>query len=230
MERDPPQFEEWRHYCFTQGYADFQRYSDDDGAQQRLDRFTGITAPLVAEFMARVFEGAGELGSWYTPAQLGSATWFLLGVGSGYLGDVCSAEVAPSQQIRVYRSMTRMYLDLYDKLCNREGTAEADCSDSDELDIAVYMIWDMGCVECAVMFPEKAPHLFEPGLAVLQTILDRCVTGSCLKSALHGLGHIESFHRDRVRSMISGFLNERGHRLPAWLVEYAEDAREGGIQ
>lgn len=224
-----PTFEQWREYCFTQGHADFSTF-DDAAASERAERFLSIPAPTAADYLCTLFENAAALEALYTPDQIGDATWFIFGVGSGYFGDIRCQGASHDQQVRVYGSMLRMYTDLYDRLCNQRGRSLDDHTGSDKLDIAVFMIWDMGCVEGAVMFPDTSPHLVEPGFATLRGILERCNTGSCLKGALHALGHLRDYHPERAGELIDRFISARGPGLPTWLIGYAERARSGCVQ
>jgi hypothetical protein len=225
-----PSFEDWREYCFTHGYADFHGHNDEAGIAEREERFSRVPPRVLAEYLIRLFEDSRFLRETYTAQQLADGTWFIFGLGSEYFHEVRDPGVPAELQARVYRAMPTMYLEVYDRLCNDQGRSSEDLSDAAALDIAVYMIWDMDCVEGAVMFPENSPHLVEPGFGVLQTVLDRCSTGACLKGALHALGHLEMYHPERVRTMVDGFLERRRDRLPAWVVEYALEAREGAVQ
>ena len=105
------------------------------------------------------------------------------------------------------------------------------------IDCAVYMIWDMDHIESSVMCPELWPHLVEPGIGVLETVLTKCRTSACLISALHGIGHIYGYltrqgHTEktitaRLQSIVDSFLKNRS--MPDWLREYALEAREGHV-
>src|SRR5690606_28505777 len=92
------------------------------------------------------------------------------------------AMAAPAEmQVELYRAAARMYLNCYDKRCNR--------GPSDHLDTAVYMIWDMDYIEIPAIYPADYPHLADPAFELLETVLSRCTAPACIQSALHGLGH-----------------------------------------
>lgn len=227
-----PTFEEWAEYCLTLGYADFHGRSGDpeEVADARISRFLSLPPWRVTEYITRLFENSRELATRYTPDQIGDATWFIFGIASGYFHEVRSPANAKDVQLRCFRSVTTLYLDLYDRLCNFGGHDWKDCSDAQRLDGAVYMIWDMNGIEGAVLFPEDAPHLGEAGFEILETVLTQCRTGSCLKSALHALGHVNTFHPERAEKMVMAFLERRRPELPEWLTQYAERARVGSVQ
>lgn len=224
-----PSFEEWRDYCFTHR-SENRAQRDRTQIEPRKRPFIALPAATIAEYLCRLFDDAANLAVRYTPDQLADGTWFVFGIDSEYFKDTREAAVPIDLQVRVFRAMPRMYTDLYDKLCAPCGTIGKDLSNTDKLEGAVYMIWDMDCVEGAVMFPDENPHLVDPGFDVLQTVLGRCQAGACLTGALHGLGHLQTYHPERVQAMIDRFLADRGDRLPRWLVDYAEGAREGLVQ
>lgn len=231
MSQPPPTFDAWLNYCFTLGHSDFNASSDDPAQQTRIDTFLHLPPPTLAAYIAQLFETAAALHPRFTPDQLGEGTWFLFGCGSCYFNAVNRPPVSADLQVRVYRAMTTLYTDLYDKLCNDAGDSDDDLSDTHTLDGAVYMIWDMGGgLDLPLIFPDQNPHLLEPGFETLQSVLSRCVTGSCLKSALHALGHLQHVHQRRVDALITAFLKKRGHGLTAWLRDYAIAARDGMVQ
>lgn len=229
-EKSIPAFDAWVHYCFTLGGPDFKRAGDEDDIQRREETYVCIDPRVIAEFLCRLFNSCEELVDRYSPDTLGAGTWFIFGVGSGFFHEVRESVVPAELQVEVYSTMARMYTHCFDKLCNRRGTCRDDVSDTDELDGAVYMIWDMDCVEGGVMFPDRNPHLVEPGFATLETVLLRCSTPSCIKGALHALGHLHHYHRDRCAGLFAKFFNERGRSVPGWLFEYASAARTGMVQ
>lgn len=229
---DPPTFEDWRHYCFTLGYADFCGTSGDadEIVIERVSTYRDAVDPItLARYLTRLFNEAGSVVDKYTPGQVADATWFLFGVGSDFFHAIRNVRVPNDLQALCYKGVSTIYTDLFDRLCNLRGTLAEDCSDSTEhrLDGAVYMIWDMDCISGAVMFGET--HLYDPAFGTLETVLDRCETASCLKSALHGLGHIYKYHPDRVESIIKQFLHSRENDLPQWLVQYAKSACRGAV-
>lgn len=226
----PPSFDEWVHYCVVQGYSDFSDSSVHD------NRFLRIPLPLLAEYLTMLFESPAWLAERYTDADLGNFTSFVFGVASWYISLVRRGPLPHDVQTRCIDSIATLYTDLFDKVCGARGAdPDTDLRELSEIDGAVYMIWDMDCLEGTVLFPHEHPHLVEPGINIIQTVLDRCRTSTCLISALHGAGHIVGFHSrsgndaivSRVQGIIDIFLRRR--RAPEWVREYALDAREGMV-
>ncbi len=219
------EYGDWLENCWTRGRVEFQ-----SGPSEVGEKAETLPAPVLAEYLVRMFGRAGDLRGRYSRDQLAEGTWFLFGIASGYFGTIREPEVPARLQAEVYAGMFRLYAEVYDHLCNGDGTSPDDCSDTDPLDIAVYMIWDMDCVEGAIMFPEQTPHLVEPGFATLEAVLRRCRTPSCLKSAMHGLGHLQPYHQERVAALIADLLDQRARSLPQWLNDYALAAMKGMVQ
>lgn len=228
-DQPPPSFDEWVDYCFTKGYADFgcrERSPEYEAAEKREQRFCWLNPVILAEYVVRLFESPALIADRYTDDQIGEATWFLFGIASGYFQELWSEEVSIGRQIRCMKVVATMYTDLFDRVCCFRGT-DPDRRFELPVDSAVYMIWDMDCIEGAVMFPERTPHLVDPGFWVLEKVLSKCRTSSCLQSALHGLGHLQTYHPERVEQIIMGFLNKR--HVPKWIRDYAEQARTGYV-
>lgn len=234
----PPNFEEWVHYCFTQGWSDFwNRHADGDEARDARKRRFGVMTPtLLTGYLTRLFEAPRPLAKRYTDKQIGEAVHFIFGGGSEYIQAMLRGPVSPEEQTRCIRAVTTFYTDLLDRVCGRRGTEPDAELIASELDGAVFMIWDMGGLECAVMSPKNFPHLVEPGIRVLECVLERCRTSACRQSALHGIAHIYfSYSCDgdkaiaaRLQGIVDKFLERRDMRT--WLREYAQAARVGAVQ
>ncbi len=231
MKISPPSFEEWVAYCFTQGWADFHARAGSpeyEQAQLRTQRFANLEPALLARYVIRLFRDPAAVAARYADNQIGNATWFLFGVASGYFQYLPSDPVPRDLQIECIASVATLYTDLFDRFCCKRG-AEPDGDFRNELTVdgAVYMIWDMDCIECAAMFPNQAPHLVDPSFAALETVLAQCRTSTCQVSALHGLGHLHMYHPQRVERIIDDFLISRSTAM--WVCEYACNARKGSV-
>ena len=225
-------------YCFTRGHRDFHAAPEDDGycaAEARLERFTSIDPPLLANYIVRLFRAPAFLADKYTDDQIAGATWFMFGVASEYFASVRAKCVPHHRQTECVSAVTTLYTELFDRVCGKRGSdPDTDYRDTIEVDGAVYMVWDMDYIDGAILFDDENPHLVDPAFAVLRTILERCRTSACLVSALHGLGHVRMYHEEHNRSLarraaelIDRFLAER--RPIHWLREYAEAAKAGHI-
>ncbi|MGD9789162.1 MAG: hypothetical protein AB7Q00_07225 [Phycisphaerales bacterium] len=239
MESQSPTFEEWRYYCFTQAWEDFSGNDADswEVGIVRQERFLNLEVSLLATYMTRLFESPNSVVEEFTDNQIAKATWFLFGTGSEYIKTVRDSQIPVDLQSGCIRSIATMYTNLFDRVCgNRGSDPDSQLYLKHKIDGAVYMIWDMDNLAGTVMFPDKAPHLVEPGVHILETALLKCRTSACRISALHGIGHIVSVHRAKKRrdiapqlqSFIEKFL-ERDD-VPSWLREYADCAYHGSVQ
>ena len=164
----------------------------------------------------------------YTYNQIADAVWFLFGVASGYFHDVLSDKVEIATQVACMRSVESFYLRLLDRVCClRAGDPDGQYAGELKVDGAVFMIWEMDCIEGGIMYGEKWPHLVKPGFRVLERVLMKCRTSTCMMSVLHGLGHLHDSHPQQCEGIIDAFLAER--RAPDWVRDYACDARTGHI-
>ncbi|CAG0990080.1 hypothetical protein PHYC_02240 [Phycisphaerales bacterium] len=211
------------------GYSTSLTVSEVEAIQERQSRFSDLATPVLAEYLVRLLRESDRRMSVIKPAELAEAIWFIFGVGSGFVCRVLH-EAAASEHVRLYEAIRCCYEDTLDRLCNRRGASREDMSNTDRLDVAVYMIWDMdsglGFVPRNASGPVECSEL---ALDTLDFVLSHCRSGSCLKSALHGLGHLEHYQRQRVHAIIDGFLAVRSD-LPTWLTSYAGYARSGSVQ
>lgn len=181
---------------------------------------------MVVEHLTRLFEAPAFIADRYRDDQIAGGVEFIFGSRSEYLGAMRSDEVPAEAQVRCMRSIATCYTDLFDRVCNARGAKpRKDMRDASALDETVCRIWDMDCLEGAIMFPEKQPHLEEPGVWVLQTILERCEMSTCLASALAGVGSImlvrdedEAFC-DWLHAIRLPFRKRRD--IPRWLKRYS---------
>lgn len=239
MTQPVPSYDEWADYSFTRGYADFASVDDtDDERIERFERFVNIASPVLAGYIVRLFQSPEFLANRYTDNQIGNAVHFLFGTASEYFHKVRESSVEPALQVECYQSVETLYLRLFDRVCcNRGRNPDDRCENG--VDGAVFMIWDMDCIEGAAMFEQEGNFLTEPCLDVLEAVLHCSRTSTCQASALHGLGHLyshfEGVGKDptnpparRVRRAIDTFLNRQD--MPDWLREYALQARDGAVK
>ncbi|NUQ52027.1 MAG: hypothetical protein HUU19_04940 [Phycisphaerales bacterium] len=235
-ESSPPSFEEWVEYCFTKAYDDCEDYMNEE-ASDRVARFVSLESPMLVSYLTTLFESPVFLADRYAPDSIAKALWFIFGTKSEYFAQVRLDPIEPGDQVRCIRSVATLYTDLLDRVCGDRGRdPDTDLRECSEIDGAVYMLWDMDYLEGTVMFPEKHPHLLEPGLFVLETVLRKCRTSACLVSALHGIGHcVGSAHSSgyrelmrRLQSLVDGLVYSR--QLPPWLIGYARAAYRGLVQ
>lgn len=226
MDGAPPSFDEWVAYCFEQAAIDFKSYSDE--SSERRERFTwDLRPPFVVDSLTRLLESPRFVAERYSDDQIARGIEFIFGSRSEYLASMRTDEVPADAAVRCMRSIATCYIDLFDRVCNARGAKpQEDMRDASALDETVWRIWDMDCLEGAIMFPAEYPHLEAPGMWVLETILERCKTSTCLASALSGLGSImqvryeDDAFGDRAEEIFKRFRKRKD--IPRWLKKYSE--------
>lgn len=217
-------FEEWVEYSFRQGRADFYDPHLSEDARRRYERYTELNSQLVTEYLTLMFENARDLADEYSSEDLADGTWFVFGLASDYFTARVRDTIVPRKlQERCYRAVVRMYTDLYDRRCTPASRSLTDTTNSDELDMAVYMIWDMSGIELACAAGEKQRHLVDASFEVLAKILGECNAPACLKSGLHGAYSVSPNFKDRSAKLVEHFLSRRRQAVPAWLSQYADE-------
>jgi hypothetical protein len=236
-----PTFEAWVDYCFVQGSADFNRtteYTKQELAvhRERWGPASNITNKPLAEYLIQLFESPGWIQRKYTQQQIAEGIWFIFGLGSEYFGRILhDGDISLPTKLKCVRSVASMYTQFFDKVCGRGGQDPfTNRTSTDEIDTAVFMIWDMGVIETCLWDAESDTERAAACLDVLEVALTQCTTSSCKGSALHGLGHVVCMnHRTR------GHVYQRSHDLVSsflksdisadWLRTYAEHALNGNV-
>ena len=207
-------FEEW--------FSEISTFDTNDEMCSSDLGHVELPPSVIATYLEKLLIEAPVLCNDILPRRLGYMIYFFQGRASEYWVDVLGDGVSNEQQVLTVRALEPFYtkfLDPYFLDPNRGHLEEARN--------AVYMMWDLDCIEGAAMFPGRE-HLVGPILDVLSAAL-RCKSFECQQSALHGLGHLEAHHPQRVHLEIDRALKKKGHLKPA-LLNYAHDARKGAVE
>lgn len=207
-------FEEWFKILST--------FKSEDELWDCDIRMNTLSAGVIATYLERLLRQSPTLCADKDPEQIGLMIWFFQGRASEYWSKVRGKGVSDEQQISTVTALKVFYTEFLDPYF-----VNSKHSDIGEAGDAVYMMWDMGCLEGAAMFP-GSENLVQPILDVLNAAL-WCKSYECQRSALHGLGHLHSYHPDRVVREIDLALKRTGH-IKLSLVEYAKEARRGMVQ
>lgn len=219
-EHDAVTYEGWFKYSFT-------RVADVAHDPEHPSPYLMLEPSDLAGYMHRFCSQPPDLSKHFTDEQIAGGLDFIFSIESGYWSEIrrCADR---ELQVRCMASVANLYTRCLDRLCCKHG-AEPDVDFTNHLSIdgVVYMIWDMDQIQYLVDPIGELPHLVEPGLKVLETVLHTCRTSTCLHSALHGLGHLHGELTPRIQTIIDGFL--RARTPPRYLVEYARDAWNGHV-
>lgn len=209
-------FEEW--------FQIISSFEDSEAMWNADERVHNLSPIQVTCYLRQMLTESPLLCQGLSPARLSSLIWFFQGICSSYWHQVLKPEVPHKEQIAAILALKIFYSEFLDSyLLTTPG-------DLDDVETAVYMMWDMDGLEGAAMFPEgnSSHHLVDPIFEVMGAAL-RCKSFACQQSALHGLGHQARYHPDRVKTEIDWALSQKGH-LHSALRSYASDARIGAIQ
>ncbi len=236
-----PDFDEWLAYVFQKKHDDesfyhLRLYPHADGPR--------IHPADLAALVVRLNTRPALLRQRFDLEQIAEGFKFIFGVESEYFPLIRQDPVPEEQQHDVLRSLLPLYTDLFDPFSTAfEQQPESAAAGSDDLALAIFMLWDMSGFHppgagLEGLFPNG--NLYQVGIVfeVFRAILTRCRSENCRASALHALGHIHAYHPDRVASLINEFLppdkirkrtRRSRHELPESLHGYARCAREGKI-
>lgn len=209
---------------FDEWFKIISSFENRDAMWEADQRVHDLPPNQAADYLERLFNESSTICKDLQPVPLSHMIWFFQGICSSYWWEVREPEVPIEKQVSTVLALKCFYTDFLDSyLLITPG-------DLHEAETAVYMMWDMDCLEGAAMFPESnsSEHLVDPIFEVLRAAL-RCKAHACQQSALHGLGHLAHYHPERVHAEIDWALAEKG-RLHANLLSYAHDARKGMIQ
>ena len=212
-------FDDWVDYCF-------QTDRPEDGAiASTFEMLPGVT---LAQYFQRLFGDPMPYFEHRSFEEMNAGLWCLFGVDHGYWWRIRDPSVPADEQAKAVLAMKSLYRNCLDILCDdRSKSPAAGFDELNPLDGAVYMLWDMDCLEGAAMI-NKEEHLVGPIFSVLEEALN-CKTVACQISALHGLGHLQEDNVKRVKSLIQPFI-ERNQAAMPWVEAYAREAIKGCVR
>lgn len=229
-----PTFEEWVTNAFTgtpwnreELFCPYAERPSDSPYIEHWSKYFSPDASILAGYLARLFENPEFLETEYSSEQLDNGFSFIFGIESEYCRVAREPEVPVDVQMRWVLAIKTLYTRLFTRVCSPH-LSHLDEYGSAPVNGAVYMLWDMDCLEGAAMFPEHNKGvLVEPVFDVLTHALSLSHP-ACQESALHGLSHLHWVHGDRVERIVSEYL-EQGRAARPELIDYARAARTGGV-
>ncbi len=211
-------FEVWVDFCFQKDRA------EDSEVARNIEMFPGIT---LAQYFQRLFWDPLPYLDHRSFEDLSAGLVCLFGSSHGYWWKIRDASVPIEEQAKACLALKSLYQNCFDVLCDDRRSAPASGFNKlNPLDGTVYMLWDYDCLEGAVY--NKEEHLIGPIFSVLEEALN-CKTVACQISGLHGLGHLQPFNVERVKSLIKPFIRGKRATLP-WVEAYAREALVGQVR
>ncbi len=211
-------FDHYRAYAAAWAARETDAYMALEESAPRLT--PDQMAEFVEDFCSRAGKHVEEVGA----DVVGQMIWYLMGAGEEVWHTVREASLEYAED--AVRSLLYLYERCFaEHLPGWGGFGR----ESPPLASACFMLWDMdGGLLGIPLFGEPknlVPICFE--------VLEHALTldaPECWASALHGLGHVASSHRERVQGAVDAFLAAKGRRVPDDLRQYALGARSGGVQ
>jgi hypothetical protein len=214
-------FHDWIRHAFDHPVTDPEWYFDLDA-----DSWAG-PASTTAEYLARCFEDADVLLRPYSDAQVRQGLWYLADAScSNHMFALTDPEVPPSLRRRAIQSFYFLFQKCLAQRCSPH-LIHRDEMGFNEVNLVCYMWWDILPIYGCPHEPDRVDVDAEC-LSVMEGILG-LDSDACLESALHGLGHGQMYHPERVAEIIDAFLANATHIRPE-LREYALAARRGMVQ
>ena len=226
-DRRPLSFDAWLGYVFDRPVHGEAWYWQEDENGVDLDWWE--PEPLtISDYMIQLFENPHVLEC-YSDEQVNLAIWYMLGPSTCTYRETALRDIVPvERQQRWVRAILPLYRDLFAVRCSDAFGHRNDGPEPPRpLNSACYMFWDLdNFYEIANSTWHK--HLVGPVFNTLQEIL-KLDSLACQESALHGLGHLQESHPERVAQAIRRFLKNSG-KLHPHVRAYAEYAMKGYVQ
>lgn len=218
-------FDEWLTYLFDRPECEY-------GSHWCFDRPDGEpdwNAPreVTADFITRTYEDPKFWMARFTNAQIAA--------GLRYTWDPCldvafaiREEPTPLPlRLRAVRALVPLYQDCFQSLCG-VGLSNLNEQRDNPMNGACYMYWDV-CPFFAGMAEGQLQPLELECLRTMEATL-QLDHDACRESALHGLGHWQHDHAERVEKIIGDWLKRCGKSLRPEMLRYSEAAARGCVQ
>jgi hypothetical protein len=211
-------FDSWVRWLFDHPVAKRAWYWKSDAIEMILPPAT------LADYIALLFQNPKQHLDRFSDEQLSQGFWFLV-------GSMCSDQLRVWFDDKVNWEKRKsgivatetVFREIFAPRGSSHFTPE---SDGPKLDIVGYMWWDI--VACSNGPNTNCDHIHLACIDTMASIL-QLNSPVCLYSALHGLGHWQTYDQPRVVKIIDHYLT---HANPndTRLIQYARDAREGNVQ
>ena len=215
-------FQEWLEHAFGREVR-FQQapwYFDPDH-----DRWDPTPAQAVA-YLNRLFENPEPALEAFADSQIAQGLTYLVNtMASGDSRWFCSTAVPVDERIRCVKAIAPFFEQLFKPRCTPHLSHLSEV-DAGPLNGVCYMWWD---VFPSLAFPgdPHLPVLHDAALSTMKRIL-HLDSLACQESALHGLGHWQPEHEEKVAAIIDDFCEAYRETDPRLLV-YAKSARCGCV-
>ncbi|WP_439374512.1 hypothetical protein [Bradyrhizobium sp. DASA03120] len=215
-------FEEWLEHAFGHEVR-FQQapwYFDPDH-----DWWDPRPAQAIAYF-TRLFEDPAPALKGFADRQIAQGLTYLVNtMASGDSRWFCSTEVPVRERLRSVEAIVPFFERLFKPRCTPHLSHLSEV-DAGTLNGVCYMWWD-AFPSLAFAGDPNLPTIHDCALSTMERTL-HLDSLACQESALHGLGHWQSGHQERVAKIIDEFCAPDA-KIDARLLAYAKSARCGCV-
>jgi hypothetical protein len=214
-------YEDWLEHAFGREVRIQQApwYFDPDH-----DWWDPAPAQAIA-YLTRLFEKPTPALEAFADRQIAQGLTYLVNtMASGDNGWFYSVEVPVIQRIRAVEAIVPFFDGLFRPRCTPHLSHLS--QDGGPLNGVCYMWWDV-FPSLALADDPHLPALHDTALRTMENIL-RLDSLPCQESALHGLGHWQAAHQEKVVAIVDRFCESHAG-IDRRLLAYAESARSGCV-
>ena len=205
---DDPGFQRWIRYLFDR---------DDPTGEWRFSEPTmPLTEAQTVHYTHRLCATAETELAPYSELQIAHGLHFVFDCNFVYGYALRDGEVDLELKLKAIAAMATLFRTCLNERCTRGSKLNQVC----------FHLWD----ETPLSWCERNPHK-EAMYAAVADVMRQCLNlsnVSCVESALHGLGHLRSYHPEAA-GIVRHFLTTTQRTDPD-LLRYAEAAERGMVQ
>ena len=135
-------------------------------------------------------------------------------------------DISFDRKLKVIFSLFNLFEQIFEPRSERVLSANSQ-SVLSKINYVCYMFWDITPLSFAGRIPKADANQYYQAIA---TVMQRCLylqNPACIKSGLHGLGHLAYQYPNIIEPIIDQFLQTE--KLNLALIDYAKSARMGQI-
>ncbi len=215
-------YEDWIEHVFSHEVRKYQAawYFDLDAP------WWDGPAAVTVDYLTRLFEDPEPALAYFADSQIAQGLHYLIDTGAGGTVLALTESVVPlPERLRCLRSIGTLFARIFAERCT-PTLSHLDEPETGPLNGVCYMWWDIFPIGAPAGDPE-ADDIDDAILSVMEASLSLSCP-ACQESALHGLGHWQMRHSERVAAAIDRFLSCEEDLRPE-LVAYARAARTGCV-
>jgi hypothetical protein len=232
-------FERWVEHIFDHPVTDPPWYHALNREQWSMSN----RASTIVDYLTTLFENSGLLLKAYTDEQASQGLWYIsMNVLSGYFHALHDPSIPLEKRLQCIASIYSLFEQVFAVRCSPHlshtlRSIESYPEDYSRLNMSCFMWWDnASTIYVGAILEPYLEQYSRTLLEVLRRILE-LDSIACQESALHGLGHYESYSKHfreeiskyDVIGMISKWL--KTHKdVPEQLKTYALVARFGNVR